>query len=128
MYRVSQNNTFIYPNYYNIPFQVEFNNTRRLCHRCWQRVDNAVRPAAPEIQNPPDDGFVQEQIPDVLPLIEVPEYIRAPNTSRHCIFNICQNERYHKIPETIKVHMLSEYKLYIPPAARVTLHYITRLL
>lgn len=56
---------------------------------------------------------------NVVAELEVPEYLRAPNTSRRCLFNHCQNSTRHRIPDTIKLHMLCEYKLFIPDAARV---------
>lgn len=77
-----------------------------MCHRCWQRIDNIVgRPPAEVEQN------VRE--------LQVPDYTRAPNTPGHCIFNTCQNTTRHRIPETIKIHIFCEYKLYIPDGARV---------
>lgn len=94
--------------------QVAFDGTRRVCHRCWQRIENTIRP-------PPVPHQMQE--PDVVepPMqeLQVAEYTRAPNTPGHCIFNYCVNESRHRIPECIKVHIFCEYKLYIPNGARV---------
>lgn len=52
-------------------------------------------------------------------VLHVPQYRRAPSTPRHCLFNNCDNNTRFRIPESIKVHILCEFKLFIPDAARV---------
>lgn len=78
-----------------------------MCHRCWQRIGNDLRrPAAPERR--PNDGEIQ-----------VPGYMRAPNTPRHCIFNNCVHATRCRIPASIKTYIFCAYSLYIPDSARV---------
>ncbi|RVE47698.1 hypothetical protein evm_007687 [Chilo suppressalis] len=93
--------------------EVVFDNTRRVCHRCWQRAENAIRPPPPvqEVHEEPQQQTVE--------VIHVPEYSRAPNTPRHCIFNNCRNTTRHRIPEVVKIQTFCSYRLYIPDGARV---------
>ncbi|RVE40306.1 hypothetical protein evm_015044 [Chilo suppressalis] len=81
--------------------EVVFDNTRRVCHRCWQRAENAIRPPPPvqEVHEEPQQQTVE--------VIHVPEYSRAPNTTRH------------RIPEVVKIQTFCSYRLYIPDGARV---------
>ncbi|KAJ8710627.1 hypothetical protein PYW08_009142 [Mythimna loreyi] len=94
--------------------EVVFDNTRSICHRCWQRAANAIRPPVEAVVlEAPEEN---EQNVHVL---HVPEYMRAPNNHRYCIFNNCANNTRHRIPNAIKVHIFCVYKLYIPDGARV---------
>lgn len=110
-----------------------FDGTHSVCHRCWQSAENGERrhsnpavpeevpEAAPEAAPEVAPEAAPEPAPDAVPQaqFEVEDYTRAPNTSRHCIFNHCQNTTRHRIPTTIKTHIFCEYKLYIPNSARV---------
>lgn len=79
-----------------------------MCHRCWQRAQNALRRP---VQNAHPDQNEAATIHSAI-------YRRAPNTSAHCIFNNCRNQANSHIPETIKVYLLCEHNLYVPQSAR----------
>ena len=87
-----------------------------MCHRCWLIVESAVRSPPPLL--PPQEANDEPQA-QTANIIHVPEYSRAPNTARHCIFLNCRNDTRHRIPEVIKIHTFCEHKLYIPDSARV---------
>ncbi|CAH2097765.1 unnamed protein product [Euphydryas editha] len=100
----------------NAVLEVVFDNTRSLCHRCWQRAENLKKAA---IRPPPVQEVPEEPQQHNVDAIHVPEYSRAPNTPRHCIFHNCQNTTRQRIPELVKIHKFYEYRLYIPDGARV---------
>lgn len=87
-----------------------------MCHRCWQRVESVIRPPRPRL---PLQEVNDEPQAENATAIYVPEYSRAPNTTRHCIFNNCRNINRYRIPEVIKIYTFCEHKLYIPFSARV---------
>lgn len=103
-------------------FQVAFNNTRYLCHRCWQRTENAIR--LPVRENVADQEIVNVEREGNVAVLQVPAYMRAPNTARHCVFNNCRNNPCRRVPDAVKEYLLIEYKLYLPPHVRVCLEHL----
>lgn len=119
-----------------------FDYQHRICHRCWQRAITEHRipiPAAnavvEDIHDPiPAVEAVADHIHDPVAAVEadvvqaqelfIEEYVRAPNTSRVCIYRDCINENRHRIPEVIKVHIFSTSKIYIPQNARMCLEHL----
>lgn len=49
----------------------------------------------------------------------VRDYVRAPNSSRSCCYRQCTNENLRRIPTSMKVYLVCNYRLYIPPSARL---------
>lgn len=90
--------------------QILFDGTRAICHPCWHMIHNIVnRPTSPA---PPVAAHV-------LGSINVPGLSRAANTSRHCMFDNCSRGQLRQVPNSVKVHLLSYYQLYIPSLARI---------
>lgn len=115
-------------------FQVVFNNTQNICHRCWQRIGVLAVAAAPApdeqnveeeqvqepmVQNAPvlENAPMIENVQD-LPYFYSPEHVRAPNAANRCVFNNCFNVERNRIPNTIKIYTLHTQRLYIPVEAR----------
>lgn len=102
---------------YFLLFQVIFNNIMAICHRCWQRANNDINR-----QDLPDENVVDVNRPaeGAQPNeIFVPEYVRAPNSSRTCLYRHCRNLDLRRIPASIRLFAICNYSLYFPPSARL---------
>lgn len=51
--------------------------------------------------------------------IVLPNYRRAGNTSRFCLFPNCKNQQLSRINNEIRTKLINNYKLYTPPSARM---------
>jgi hypothetical protein len=98
----------------------------RVCQSCWLRGNRRLLHDQQRIPLPPQ--LPEENLPFVAPAFEdrentakivLPNYSRAPNTSRHCIYNACRNVARHLVPTFIKVLLVKEHKYYVPRSARV---------
>lgn len=56
----------------------------------------------------------------------IPEYSRASNTARRCIFQNCRNIATHTLPLYVKFYLLHTMNFYIPPLARVCQSHLQR--
>lgn len=93
-----------------------------VCHRCWQRINTAERaqPAIEAVETIDNTENEDAVVPVPVAMPDTQRNLaRASNTASHCIFRDCSNESRLRIPNSIKVHMLSYYNFYIPPSARV---------
>ncbi|CAK1555942.1 unnamed protein product [Leptosia nina] len=83
----------------------EVSPSSRICHPCWQKADRASvqRTTAPTKESE----------------IILPNYTRAGNSERRCIFPKCQaTERIH-VPTSIRVRLLCDLSYYVPPKCRI---------
>lgn len=95
-------------------FQIVFDGSRSICHRCWQRIDYGVR-----------HPTVQEARP--IESFDVSGLTRAANTSRRCMIDNCRNLELRSVSDTIKAYLLSYYRFYIPPLARICQYHLRNM-
>lgn len=67
---------------------------------------------APEPMDIPDADQQEAQI-------FMPDHVRTPNSSRRCIYRQCRNENLRRIPASLKLYAVCNYRLYLPPSARL---------
>ncbi|CAG4992826.1 unnamed protein product [Colias eurytheme] len=107
--------------------EVIFNNTMAVCHRCWQRANNDVNQ-----QDLPDENVVVDvnsPAEGAQPNeIFVPEYVRAPNSSRTCLYRHCRNLDLRRIPASIRLFAICNYSLYFPPSTRLCQEHLSNII
>ncbi|GBP09565.1 hypothetical protein EVAR_76566_1 [Eumeta japonica] len=91
--------------------RVPFDGTRSICHACWHRIDSDIR----NQHRSPSPAI----LPAVGASVNVPQFTRVANTSRHCMMTRCNNLQLRRVPNSIKVYLLSYFGLYIPDQARI---------
>ncbi|CAH2092865.1 unnamed protein product [Euphydryas editha] len=109
--------------------QVVFNNVMATCHRCWQRANNSVDHRARDQVNVANDlELLEEPAPEPMDIssadqqeaeIFMPDHVRTPNSSRRCIYRACRSENLRRIPASIKLYGICNYRLYMSPSARL---------
>ncbi|KOB63480.1 Uncharacterized protein OBRU01_24882 [Operophtera brumata] len=94
--------------------EIIFDGSRSICHPCWQRIDYGLRhpPEQEAPPMPPTETFC------------VSGLTRAANTSRRCMIDDCNNLELRSVSGTIKAYLLSYYRFYIPPLARICQHHL----
>ncbi|GBP54902.1 hypothetical protein EVAR_11656_1 [Eumeta japonica] len=97
--------------------QALLNDRQHICHRCWVA---ATRHEARlnELDMEPQDLPQNPEQPSV-DVMSITGYKRSANTSNSCLFPNCRADNLVRVPRFIKSRMLVEYKLYIPPSARI---------
>lgn len=93
--------------------QIAFDGSRFICHACWCRINRSVSREPPPLP-----------VPSAQVSFPVPGLTRAANTSRRCMMDNCNNLELRQIPNSIKVYLLSYYRLYIPQLARICLNHL----
>lgn len=106
--RISRNRLILYVLF----LQALINEEQWMCHKCW------VAASRHQIQQQDNDNIEIAQ-PAGPSSMSITGYRRAPNTSRSCMFPNCRRQNLLRIPQFIRMRMLSANKLYIPLSARV---------
>lgn len=97
------------------------------CHTCWMRHLRQTNQDQNMINLPePRPGPEPEPLPEPAPRpvsepeLNLPNYKRAANTSRHCVFNGCIFEQQlHVVPAFIKKMLIAKHNFNIPRNTRV---------
>ncbi|GBP32916.1 hypothetical protein EVAR_20093_1 [Eumeta japonica] len=91
--------------------KVPFDGTRSICHACWHRIDSDIR----NQHRSPSPAI----LPAVGASVNVPQFTRVANTSGNSMMTRCNNLQLRRVPNSIKIYLLSYFGLYIPDRARI---------